>query len=299
MEETGGRLTDFLPFMQDFVIIARGKDAGRDAAGWHMKKRIFLSDIDGTLLKGRGSIPEAVAEAARKFAETGWLCLCTGRSLASAEGIAGLLGVNAPSILLTGAELYDFQKRQAVWTQPMEGDIRERIAWVLEKYPGAGMQVCTETEIYHLRLNERQRQHGVVEEAVGRPEYRLEDVKGEILKLVIAGDDIRELEALGREVFSGGEYKFAFASRHFTEVVSSRAGKDAAMKKLAEIMKIPVGEFFAAGDSMTDLPMLKLAGTSFAPEDAMEAVKACCEHIVPSPVHGGMQKAFAMAMGEE
>ena len=123
-------------------------------------------------------------------------------------------------------------------------------------------------------------------EAVGRPEYRLEDVKGEILKLVIAGDDIRELEALGREVFSGEEYKFAFASRHFTEVVSSRAGKDAAMKKLAEIMEIPVGEFFAAGDSMTDLPMLKLAGTSFAPEDAMEAVKACCGHIVPSPVHG-------------
>ena len=80
-----------------------------------MKKRIFLSDIDGTLLKGRGSIPEAVAEAARKFAETGWLCLCTGRSLASAEGIAGLLGVNAPSILLTGAELYDFQKKRAVW----------------------------------------------------------------------------------------------------------------------------------------------------------------------------------------
>ncbi|MBS5644753.1 MAG: hypothetical protein KHW46_03245, partial [Clostridiales bacterium] len=112
-----------------------------------------------------------------------------------------------------------------------------------------------------------------VEEAVGRPEYRLEDVKGEILKLVIAGDDIRELEALGREVFSGGEYKFAFASRYFTEVVSSRAGKDAAMKKLA--------------------------GTSFAPEDAMEAVKACCGHIVPSPVHGGMQKAFALAMGEE
>lgn len=64
-------------------------------------------------------------------------------------------------------------------------------------------------------------------------------------------------------------------------------------------MKIPVGEFFAAGDSMTDLPMLKLAGTSFAPEDAMEAVKACCEHIVPSPVHGGMQKAFAMATGTE
>ena len=137
----------------------------------------------------------------------------------------------------------------------------------------------------------------VVEEAVGRPEYRLEDVKGEILKLVIAGDDIRELEALGREVFSGGEYKFAFASRHFTEVVSSRAGKDAAMKKLAEIMKIPVGELFAAGDSMSDLPMLKLAGTSFAAEDAMEAVKACCGHIVPSPVHGGMQRAFAMAMG--
>ena len=71
------------------------------------------------------------------------------------------------------------------------------------------------------------------------------------------------------------------------------------MKKLAEIMEIPVGEFFAAGDSMTDLPMLKLAGTSFAPEDAMEAVKACCGHIVPSPVYGGMQKAFAMAMGEE
>ena len=136
MEETGGRLADFFAIYAGFCYNRSWKGCRRGCGRVAHEKTDFLSDIDGTLLKGRGSIPEAVAEAARKFAETGWLCLCTGRSLASAEGIAGLLGVNAPSILLTGAELYDFQKKRAVWTQPMEGDIRERIAWVLERYPG-------------------------------------------------------------------------------------------------------------------------------------------------------------------
>ena len=65
--------------------------------------------------------------------------------------------------------------------------------------------------------------------------------------------------------------------------------------KLSELLDIPFERFFSAGDAMTDLPMLRSSAVSFAPENALEAVKQAVTYVVPSVHCGGMERAFRLA----
>jgi len=88
---------------------------------------------------------------------------------------------------------------------------------------------------------------------------------------------------------------FAFSSTHFAEVVPAGAGKDNAMKALSELYDVPLSRFFAAGDGMTDLPMIELGGYSFAPVTAPKLILDKCGMIIPSCEEGGMETAFKYA----
>ena len=87
-----------------------------------------------------------------------------------------------------------------------------------------------------------------------------------------------------------------FIKQHsFVDVVAAGFGKGEAMQRLSELLEIPFDRFFSAGDAITDLPMLRASGISFAPENALEEVKQAVTHVVPSVYCGGMEKAFSIA----
>ena len=255
---------------------------------------IFLSDIDGTLLRSDAPLTERVTDAARAYTKQGGLlAVCTGRSLPAVEKVAQAVGVNAPSIIYGGAAIYDFQKKQYLYAQPFRWDVMQAVRAVLAAFDDISMQVFTKEDVYVLRRNQRLNERGVREENVN-PVCAAEDVTGEILKLVMCCDEPEHLEYCRR--FFPAEYcHFAFASRTFVDVVAAGFGKGEAMAKLSELLGIPFERFFSAGDAMTDLPMLQASGVSFAPENALAAVKDAVTHVVPSVCDGGMAQAFAIA----
>lgn len=255
---------------------------------------IFLSDIDGTLLRADAPLTARVVDAARDYtARGGLLAVCTGRSLPAALPVAEKLGVNAPSILYGGAAIYDFQKREYLYTQPFCYDVMQSVRSVLDAYDDISMQVCTKEQIHILRRNRRLNELGAKEENTG-PLSKPEDVTGEILKIVMCCDEPEHL-AYCRRFFPEEYCHFAFASRTFVDVVAAGFGKGEAMGKLAELLDIPFRRFFGAGDAMTDLPMLQAAAVSFAPENALEPVRCAATHVVPSVYNGGMEQAFRIA----
>ncbi|MBQ9941411.1 MAG: HAD family phosphatase [Christensenellaceae bacterium] len=262
-----------------------------------MKKMVFLSDIDGTLLKDQVPVDERVIKGARAFMESGGLfALCTGRSILSARKVAEMFRPNAPSILLTGAEIYDFANDKCLWKQPLPDNVWDKMQQVLDDYPSCGLQVCTEDKIYHLRFNDRQRYHGVREEVADPGPYTMADIKGQPLKLILAGDDREETARAGRELFSEEGYRFAFASPYFGEVVSDKAGKDTALRHISKMLGIPAEDILGAGDGMTDLPMLQAAGYSFAPSTSPKELLEACHAVIPPATEGGMAVAFEKAM---
>lgn len=255
---------------------------------------VFLSDIDGTLMRRDAPLTKSVIDAARDFTEAGGLlALCTGRSVVAARETAQRLGVNLPCILYGGASLYDFAGEAHLSLHSFSCDILSSVRRVLAEHPTISMQVFTEDDIYVLRRNARLNARGVREENVGE-ERKLEDVQGDIIKLVMCGDDASALAAC-ESFFPKDSCNFSFASRNFVDVVASGYTKLDAMRALSKRLKIPFSHFFAAGDAMTDLPLLQCAKVSFAPANAMDEVKASVTHVVPDVKDGGMADAFTLA----
>lgn len=260
-----------------------------------MKRYLFLSDIDGTLMRRDAPMTDAVAVAARRYTERGGLlALCTGRSVAAARETAVRLGVNAPCILYGGASLYDFAAGRHLFFHAFQGDVLEGVRQVLRLHPDISTQVFTREEIYVLRRNARLNARGVREENVG-PERSIDEVSGDIVKLVMCCDDVQELAGC-RAYFPEDFCEFAFASRNFVDVVAKGCSKVDALRALSQSTDVPLSAFFAAGDAMTDLPVMRLAGVSFAPENAVDAVKDAATYVVPDVKDGGMAQAFSIAV---
>ena len=255
---------------------------------------VFLSDIDGTLMRRDAPLTQDVIRAAHEFtARGGLLAVCTGRSLPAVTRVADALGVNAPSILYGGAAIYDFQKKEYLFSQPFRWDVMQAVRAVLDAYDDISMQVFTLDDVFVLRRNQKLNASGVQEENVN-PLSCAEDVTGGILKIVMCCEDRSHLEDC-RKFFLPEHCHFAFASRTFVDVVATGYGKGEAMQRLSRMLDVPFSRFFSAGDAFTDLPMLQASGRSFAPENALPAVKEAVTYVVGDVFSGGMAEAFRIA----
>jgi len=262
-----------------------------------MHKYLFLSDIDGTLLRGKSGISANVKKAAQEFMDNGGLlALCTGRSHISTAWVAKELNIQIPSVIFSGAAIYDFTSKKFIWAQPMENHILSCLEKVYDLYSDISIQVYTRDHVFLIRSNEHLDKYGVKEE-LSASVTKLSDVEGEILKIVLVSTDREKLAQCGNTVFDRKYFHFEFASRHFAEIVASGTGKGNALKKLAEMYDVDMKNTFAAGDGMTDLPMLQNSGFSFAPEDASKELLNACDMIIPPCEQGGMEQAFKYATG--
>jgi len=255
---------------------------------------IFLTDIDGTLLRRDAPLSQGVIDAARKYtASGGLLSVCTGRSLIAAKEVAEAIGVNAPSILYGGAAIYDFQSASYLYAHSFHWNIMQAVQAVLNAYNDISMQVFTLDDVFVLRRNRRLNELGVKEENVN-PVTIPENVTGDVLKLVMCCDEPSHLEDC-RKLFPPEHCHFAFASRTFVDVVAAGFGKGEAMERLSVLLGIPFSRFFSAGDAITDLPMLRASAISFAPDNALPVVKESVTHVVADVFSGGMAQAFQIA----
>ncbi|MEG2367028.1 MAG: HAD family hydrolase [Oscillospiraceae bacterium] len=260
-----------------------------------MMTHLFLSDVDGTLLNNDVPIPDAVVRAAAKFKQAGGgLCLCTGRAPISARAPARRIGVNCPSILWGGPAIYDFDRNECLWKRSMPGEILDSAARCVEKYPKIALLAYTERDIYFLRRTDYILSKGIPEEMTA-PQSPISAVSGEVIKIVLAGENIEELGACISDCFTLPGIHAAFSSRHFVEVVADGANKGAAMEALCELLQIPLANTFAAGDGMTDLSMLSRAGFAYTLPHAPKALKDVCNMVIPSFREGGMEAAFENA----
>ena len=107
-----------------------------------LKGILLVSDVDGTLITRRFEMPRRNVEAIRRFTRKGGLfALATGRSEESAAPYAAQAGVNAPSVLLNGAALYDFQKGEILWQACLPGSFRQTLRQIMRRFPDIGVEI--------------------------------------------------------------------------------------------------------------------------------------------------------------
>lgn len=258
-----------------------------------MKQKLFLSDVDGTLLKtGHDPHPEVV-RAVKAFVENGGkFALSTGRAVSAVEKLTALLPINAPCLLCAGAIVYDFEKRCVVSVQALDETVFGLLQHIYDTYPDVSITVYTAETLYNIRKNDRLNTRGVYEDR-SAPMTALEDVCGPLVKVLLTHDDPAVLDGIGEKCIDKEKFDYFAASTHFYELTARGVCKGTAAETL-------VGQFggsencrlFAAGDAHSDLTMQPLCELFFSPETAPESVRARADVIFPNPKDGGLAAAL-------
>lgn len=90
------------------------------------EKWLVVSDIDGTLNNKIRKLPQRNYDAIKKFTDLGGnFTLASGRLTSSLERNYNRITANQPAIVLNGAGIYDFSKKEMIWRRTISSNGRE------------------------------------------------------------------------------------------------------------------------------------------------------------------------------
>lgn len=261
-----------------------------------MKYRLVFSDFDDTLSLPDGSISERTKRAVSAYRAAGGIfVVCTGRSYPSIKKllpkIYGEEKPNVPVICFQGGLTADGDN--VLYRVPMNradaiGLVREfegrKI--ICQTYSGERMFCSTMTDEARLYS------------AITNCEY---DVVGDLAEFMAAYDGefdkilaidtperIRELydEFTARSDYP--DFKFVFSRPTYLEAIPKKSGKDSALRRLADLLGVPIENTAAFGDSNNDVDMLKAAGLGIAVANAREECKRAADTVTAANVDDGV-----------
>lgn len=260
-----------------------------------MNIKLFVTDLDGTLLPSGAEVPRRNIEAAQRAVRAGvTVTIATGRMYRAALPVARALGVDVPIITYNGAVIKSVSGKVYDENFLPSDVVREVLAfcrardWHVQLYADDVLYFA-EHDAYAEAYEENQALRG---ETVGWD--GLAAHAEHVAKLLVISDDAAqtaERVAALNEAF-GGRVQAMRSNPAYTEVVVPGVTKASALRKLAAMLAVPLDAVMAIGDSNNDLPMLQAAGHSVAMGNALPEVKAVCEFSVGTCEEGGFAEAI-------
>lgn len=250
---------------------------------------LFISDIDGTLLKTGQPPRDAVLKAIAQFQKNGGtFCICTGRGLPAVRDVLPLIPGCRLGILCGGASIYDFENRMSLVSHTMDSSVVPGLQMLMAQEASISVTVSTVEKIYRIRDNGILLAKGVQEDRMA-PQGTLEPRQG-LTKVLFTCDDPTLLERTVKGLFSPEHFELHRASTHFYEMTAAGVNKARGVEELNALLGNR--RVFSAGDAPSDIPMAEVSELFFAPETAMASVKEKAWKIIPAPEKAGLAQAF-------
>jgi len=220
-----------------------------------MKIKLFVSDIDGTLLVEGKKISARNIASVKKMVDAGiTVTVATGRMYRAALPIAHELNVNVPIITYNGALIKSVDGEIIHAEYIPESLVTEIVNFYEER--GWYLQNYSEDNLYYAEYNDyskfyetNQKVHGTAIGWDGMKEKNFHVCK----LLSIADNETQTLQRMAelKKVF-GDKIGVTKSTPIFTEIICPGVSKAAAVKILAEKLNIPRAEVMAIGDSDND-----------------------------------------------
>lgn len=259
-----------------------------------MSASVVVTDLDGTLWRGAGSIhPETLAAWHHLVGMGVPVIVATGRRRSSAQSTLARAGLAPPAVHLNGALVMDLGNDE-VYDRQCFG--AEDAAFVLDAFHSCGVSPCVYVE--HPRL-----------EAVHGPDPTICSQHLEGFGLLVAPGDlgsvvarlpVQQFAVLGREhdllrevvpMLDGrAEVRFApdgVYGGHSLTVTPAGLSKWVGVVSYCDRRGLRSDEILAAGDGPNDRELLARAAIVVAPEDAHPDLLRVADHVVPSARVGG------------
>ncbi len=256
--------------------------------------KLFVSDIDGTLLVPGKEISAKNIAAVQKMVNAGiTVTIATGRMYRAALPVAQKLGVNVPIITYNGA-LIKTVDGKIIHAEYLPENLIveivnfcERQNWYLQSYSG--------DVLYYPARNSYSERYEISQKVTGNEVgwAGLREKTDKVCKLLSISDGEAETAKRIAAVKSefGDKVEVTKSHPQFTEIICPSVSKASAVKILAQKLGVEKSEVMAIGDAENDLPMLKAAGTSIAMGNAVDAVKNSCDLVTGNCEDDGFAEA--------
>ena len=121
---------------------------------------VFITDMDGTLLKSDKSVSEKNLKMIKEYQGQGGIFgLATGRPIHTTLRYLDILKPDLPLILYNGCIVYDHKSDKIVYGKYLPDEARDILKDVFAKYPGIAPEIFTFEAQYYLNLNEAEKWH--------------------------------------------------------------------------------------------------------------------------------------------
>ena len=262
--------------------------------------RLVVFDIDGTLLPRGEVLSDLTRATLLALRENGLdFTLATGKSLPATRPLADELGINLPLVLCNGA-LIQTRQGKILHRTSLPLEITHQVIELCERRK-QDVVVYMDDRLYVRQMTDNMRPIcGNV--ACGLFEVGSWDNLGESLALTnkcVAVDTRpqKTLEALEEEFrrLVGERADVIRSSQELLEVMPRNVDKASGLRKLGDLLRIPMRQIMAFGDYDNDAAMLStaglgvaVAGASPAAVEAADVMVGACEQEGPAKYLDGL-----------
>ena len=270
-----------------------------------MAVKLFVSDLDGTMLPDGNVVSAENIAAVRRAAEAGVVVtIATGRMFEAALPVAEALGVDVPIISYNGGlikspsgRIYEEHTMDAAVTHDIIAFCRAR-DWYIQIYSGGCLRFvepCDESCFYENSqklAGQAVGWNGLFAHAAGN------------CKLLLVTKELSVTLARAEAVLAafGERVDVTRSADCLIEIVPKGISKASALRSLAAKLGIAIEETMAIGDAYNDLPMLKAAGKSIAMGNAFPEVKEVTDYETLTCEENGLAAAiyhYVLGMGAD
>ena len=289
--------------------------------------KLFVSDMDGTILHNHTTIAKETAEVVREAEQAGiHFAIATGRDYVNAKQILDQVGITCPIVSSNGGRVVN-ESGEALQEVNLSTEDALKVIEVLHqdhKYADVFYEMYTEgalvasrgdlieASMANLKANGDDRSLEMYEFFKNRY-YVNEDVKlvedieafireeaGRVYKFIAFSSHFEKMSALWNEIEAQVRDVYVTSSGNDNiEIMAHGADKGHGVAKLAEYYGVDLSEVVVIGDNLNDLPMFKVAGKAIAMGNSHEELIAVSHHVTEKHDEYGVANALKRIMTGE
>ncbi len=266
-----------------------------------MKYKLFVTDMDGTLLNSKSELSEENKRALLSLHERGiHLAIATGRIFTTAKVYAKHLGIVTPIICSNGAIAKNLENGKTIYSNPMDKETCMKVVDIC-KENNIDFYFYSEDTIFCEHMTDRllyfsewgktlDEEDRIKLEIVNDSKKIIE--KETIYKFGIQDDDIDLLNKVGEIINNSLEVSTFKSWSNLLDIMNKGVSKANAVDSLAKSLGIKREEVVTIGDNENDMSMIEYAGVGIAMGNAIDMVKEVADYITDTNDNNGVAKAI-------